>query len=122
MINQDRIVPVTAIDLISLYGLIIQKAGTTLTVANASDSEGDFEVTEAPASGSLIASEPVKSLDFGEDVTAATVYFVPTLDYVGFMIDGTAVTTTGDTVQPDGRTLYLATLADGGVAITKQGF
>lgn len=122
MINQDRIVPITTIDLLSMYGLILQQSGKTLTVANATDSEGDFEVAEAPGSGSLIASEPVKSLDFDEGVTAATVYFVPTLDYVGFMIDGAAITTTGDDVQPDGRSLYLATLADGAVTIAKQGF
>ena len=122
MINTDRIVPVTAIDLLSLYGLILGQSGKTLTVANANDSEGDFEVTEAPGSGSLIASEPVKSLDFATGVSAATVYFVPTLDYVGFSVNGEAVTTTGDTVNPDGRTLYLATLSSGGVSIAKQGF
>ena len=122
MINNDRIVPVTTIDLLSLYGLIIGQSGTTLTVANANDSEGDFEVTEAPESGSLIASEPVKSLDFATGVSAATVYFVPTLDYVGFSVNGAAVTTTGDTVNPDGRTLYLATLSSGSVSIAKQGF
>lgn len=122
MINPNRIVSVTAIDLLSLYGLILGQSGKTLTVANAKDSEGDFEVAEAPESGSLIASEPVKSLDFATDVSAATVYFVPTLDYVGFSINGAAVTTTGDTVNPDGRTLYLATLSSGGVSIAKQGF
>lgn len=122
MINPNRIVSVTAIDLLSLYGLILGQSGKTLTVANANDSEGDFEVAEAPESGSLIASEPVKSLDFATDVSAATVYFVPTLDYVGFSINGAAVTTTGDTVNPDGRTLYLATLSSGGVSIAKQGY
>lgn len=122
MINNNRIVLVTAIDLLSLYGLILGQSGKTLTVANAKDSEGDFEVAEAPESGSLIASEPVKSLDFATDVSAATVYFVPTLDYVGFSINGAAVTTTGDTVNPDGRTLYLATLSSGSVSIAKQGY
>lgn len=122
MINNNRIVSVTAIDLLSLYGLILGQSGKTLTVANAKDSEGDFEVAEAPESGSLIASEPVKSLDFATDVSAATVYFVPTLDYVGFSINGAAVTTTGDTVNPDGRTLYLATLSSGSVSIAKQGY
>ena len=120
MINNDRIVPVTAIDLISLYALILKAAGTTLTVANAAN-PGEFEVAEAPQSGSLIASEPVKALDFGADVSAATVYFVPSYDYAGFKVAGTAVTTTGDTVKADSRTLYLATLSSGGVSIAAQG-
>ena len=44
MINTDRIVPVMAIDLLSLYGLILKVAGTTLTVADATDTDGNFEL------------------------------------------------------------------------------
>ena len=121
MINTDRIVPVTRTDLVSLYALIMKASGTTLTVVSAVDPEGNFELTEAPASGSVIANEPVATFDFGANVTAATVYFVPAYDYAGFTADGSALTATGD-VDADGCTLYLATLASGAVTITKVGF
>lgn len=120
MINKDRIVQVTAVDLISLYALILKVAGTTLTVANAVN-PGEFEIEEAPQSGSLIASEPVSSLDFASGVSAATVYFVPAYDYKGFTANGAAVSVSGDTVKPDGRSLYLATLSGGSVSIAAQG-
>lgn len=120
MINNDRIVPVTATDLLSLYAVILKAASVTLTVAEASH-PGVFEVAAAPQSGSLIASEPVESLNFGADVSAATVYFVPAYDYKGFSVNGTAVTATGDTVKADGKSLYLATLSSGAVSIAAQG-
>lgn len=124
MINTDRIVPVMAIDLLSLYGLILKVAGTTLTVADATDTDGNFELESAPESGSVICSEPVATFDFGEDVTVATVYFVPAYDYAGFTIDGAAATIADNDVEveADGRTLYLATLADSTVTITQVGF
>lgn len=118
MINTDRIVPVTAIDLISLYGLILAQDVSGLTALDATD-PGVFEVTAA--SDPLIADEPVASLDFASGVTSATIYFVPAYNYAGFTIDGTATTPTGD-VAPDGRSLYKAELASGAVTITKVGF
>lgn len=120
MINNDRIVPISTVDLLTMYALILKAAGTTLTKVDAKDVNGDFSLEEAPASGSAFASEPVKSFDFESGVSAATVYFVPAYDFAGFKIDGTAVTATGN-VEADGRTLYLATLATGAVTITKVG-
>jgi len=120
MINSNRIVPVTKTDLITLYGNILTISGTTVTAVNANDASGVFEITEG--SGNLIASEPVNACDFGEDVTAAVLYFVPGYDYTGFSVAGTAVTTSGADVDPDGVTLYTATLADGAVTIAKVGF
>ena len=125
MINSDRIVPVSAIDLITLYGLILKQDTTnnsTLAALNALDVEGDFEITSGSAP--LLASQPVKSIDIdatASSVTAATIYFVPAYDYKGFTIDGSAITPTG-TVDADGRTLYKAVLATGAVTITKAGF
>ncbi len=120
MINNDRIVPVTAIDLISLYGLILKAAGTTLTAINASTVDGQFEVESA--ANALIASEPVKSLDFASSLNSATVYFVPTYDYKGFTKNGAAVTKAGAEVKADGRTLYSATLSTSTVTFAKVGF
>ena len=125
MINSDRIVPVTATDLITLYGLILKQDTTnnsTLAALNALDVEGDFKVTSGSAP--LLASQPVKSIDIdatASSVSAATIYFVPAYDYKGFTIDGVAITPTG-TVTADGSTLYKAVLATGAVTITKAGF
>lgn len=119
MINTDRIVQVSVIDLLTLYGNILTIAGTTVTAVQATD-PATFELTEG--SGSLLAAEPVETLDFGESVTSATVYFIPAYNYSGFSVAGTAVTTEGATVNPDGRTLYTATLSSGTVTIAKVGF
>ena len=125
MINSDRIVPVTATDLITLYGLILKQDTTnnsTLAALNALNVEGDFKVTSGSAP--LLASQPAKSIDIdatASSVTSATIYFVPAYDYKGFTIDGVAITPTG-TVVADGSTLYKAVLATGAVTITKAGF
>jgi len=118
MINENRIVPVTATDLLTLYGVMFALAGTSIAKVDAVDSLGDFEITSG--SGNLLASEPVKSCDFGEDVSAAVLYFIPTYDYVGFSIAGVAAET-ADVVR-DGKTLYSATLATGAITVAKVGF
>ena len=118
MINDKRIVPVTQVDLLTLYGNIMKLAGTTVAAAVAVE-PGVFKLTSG--SGNLIANEPVKTLDFGAAVTAAVVYFIPAYDFEGFTVAGAAVIPTGDLVA-DGRTLYTATLATGAVTIAKVGF
>lgn len=118
MINNDRIVPVTKIDLLSLYGLIIKARGTSVNAINANDVDGNFSQS---ANGTTFASQPVKSCDFGASVTSATVYFVPAYDFKGFTKSGAAITETG-TVEKDSATLYVATFANGAVTYTKAGF
>lgn len=124
MINHDRIVPIQAVDLLSMYAFILKAGGTTLTIAETVDADGKFEIEEAPLSGSIFANEPVSVCNFGADVSAATLYFVPAYDFGGFKIDGTAVEAAegSDEVECDGRSLYLATLATGAVTITKESF
>ena len=123
MINADRIVPVTAIDLISLYGLVLKQDSNNSALAKLDAEEiGTFKVTTNSAV--LLASEPAVEIDFdttASSVSAGTVYFVPAYDYKGFTIDGAAVTPTGDVIA-DGRTLYKAVLATGAITITKCGF
>ena len=118
MINADRIIPVTATDLLTLYGLILKVGSVNVSKLEATNTEGDFTVAAAVT---LLATEPDKTVDFGSDVSTASVYFVPADDYEGFKINGTKVTPTG-TVEADGRTLYLASLSSGAVTITKVGF
>lgn len=117
MVNTDRIVPIAKIDLISAYGTSMALAGTSFGVIGASTVEGDFSVTGSGSVGNKLANQPVKSLDFVSGVTAGVVYFVAAYDYEGFKVAGTAVTTSGATVVPDGVTLYTATLSTGAVAI-----
>jgi len=120
MINSNRIVPVTKTDLLTLYANILTIAGKTLTAVDAQDASGDFIISEG--SGRKIASEPVGTCNFAAAVTAAVLYFVPGYDYAGFSVNGAAVETSGDTVDPDGVSLYTATLANGEVTIAKVGF
>lgn len=124
MINNDRIVPIQVIDLMSMYGLILtmNSNNSGLAALDATDPE-TFEVG-ASAGSVLIADEPVKTLDFASGYTAGTVYFVPAYDYVGFSINGVAETPAegSDAVVADGRTLYKAVLSSGDITITKLGF
>lgn len=119
MVNNDRIVPVQALDLISLYAVILNAAGKNLTKVDAATSDGQFEI--ASGSGNMIASEPIAICDFGAGVTSASLYFVPAYDFGGFKANGADIAVTGD-IEPDGRTLYLAELASGAITASKVGF
>lgn len=121
MINKNRIVPIEAIDLISMYGLILKQASANSTLAKVSSGTVDGQFAITAAATPLIADEPIKSVDFASAVTSATLYFVPAYDYAGFTINDVAVTPTGD-VEADGHTLYKAVLASGAITITKAGF
>lgn len=118
MINVDRIVPVTATDLITLYGLILKVGDIDVTALEAIN-PGEF--TQDTTAKTVLANEPIKSLDFASNVATGTVYFVPAYDYVGFTKDGEVIPAEGE-VEPDGRTLYTATLASNAVTIEKVGF
>lgn len=124
MINKDRIVPVQATDLLSLYGLILKMDSNNSSLAklDALDVDGAFKVTSGSAP--LLCSQPAETIDIdatASSVSSATVYFVPAYDYKGFKIDGSAVTPTGS-VDADGVTLYKAVLSSGAITITKVGF
>ena len=127
MINKDRIVPVIATDLLTLYGVILKQDTTnnsTLAKLNSLDVEGSFKVTSGSAP--LLATQPLKTCDIDattSSVSAATIYFVPSYGYEGFTVDGVKATY-GDgsvTVDGDGNTLYKATFGSSKVTITKVG-
>ena len=120
MINKNRIVPVAKIDLLSLYATITKLQGAEVAVVKASDVEGNFAITEAKGGAGVFAlcDQPVKSFDFGADVSADGIYFVPAYDYEGFSIAGVKVETEGDEVKADGVSLYNAALSSGDVTIT----
>lgn len=120
MINNDRIVPVQKIDLLTLIGTILGLNGTSYTVLEASTIEGAFSVTESGDAGNLLANQPVQTLDFADGVTAGVVYFIAAYDFAGITVAGAAATIADGSaeVQPDGVTLYKAALASGEVTIT----
>lgn len=120
MINSNRIVPVEKVDLITLYGNIMVLAGTS--VAKVDGEQGVMEVTGSGDVGNKLASEPLKSCNFASGVTAGVVYFIPSYDYVGFAINGTAVVTAGAEVDVESVNLYTATLSSSTVTIAKVGF
>lgn len=120
MINTDRIVPITSVDLISMYGLILlqNSSNSAMTALQATTVAGDFSC----GTGINLAAQPVKSCDFTG--ASGTLYFVPAFDYVGFTKGGAAVTIADNdaVVNPDGHTLYKAVLGSGTVTITQVGF
>lgn len=121
MINSNRIVPIEVYDLLSMIGLIMKLAGTSVSKISATN-PAEFNVTGTGDVGNKLADEPVKVLDFKSGVTAGVIYFIPSYDYEGFKVAGTKVTTAGADVEADGRTLYTATLASGDVTIAKVAF
>ena len=120
MINNDRIVPITRTDLLTLIGTTMTLGGTSYTVLQSKTVSGDFAVTGTGAAGTLLANQPVKSLDFESGVTGGTVYFVADFDYAGFKVAGADATIAAGSaaVINDGATLYKAVLDDGTVTIT----
>lgn len=122
MMNDKRIVPILATDLLTMYGTMMKLAGTSVTAVSAEDT-GVFVLSSG--SGNLFADEPVKSFDFGS-VSSAVVYFVAAYDFEGFKVDGVDVTPTMSpstlVVNKDARTLYTATISSGTVTIAQKGF
>ena len=121
MINQNRIVPVMATDLLTLYGNILSIANISVTAIQA-QGIGEMELSEG--TGNFICAEPLKSFKFGASVTSATIYFIPSYDYEGFSKTSAALTIAdnGVIVDNDGSTLYKAVLSTNTLTITKVGF
>ena len=118
MINTNNIVPVTATDLLTIYGNVLKIAG--VSIEKLTGANGAYQVKAN--SKFYIADAPVASLDFdatASSVTAGTVYFIPDYHFTGVTKDGTKVTAT---VEADGNTLYSAVLSSGTVTVAKVAF
>ena len=123
MVNNDRIVPIQKMDLLTMIGTILALHGTSYAVLAASTIEGAFSVTGSGAAGNKLANQPVKTLDFASGVTSGTVYFVAAYDFAGITVAGAAATIDDSglalsAVKPDGVTVYKAVLGSGEVTIT----
>lgn len=122
MINTDRIIPSANADLLTIYSVALGAAAAaasgTAPEKLAATNPGEFAVTTA--SKTYLANEPLKKLTFGSAITASVVYFVPALDYTGFEKTSATLTVTGD-VDPDGFSLYSATLSTNALTIAKVG-
>lgn len=118
MINENRIVPIQVVDLLSMYGLILlQDSNNSSMAALQPDTiDGQFSC----GTGVKLASQPVKQCNFTG--SSGTLYFVADYAYEGFTKSGAAVTMAGATVVPDGKTLYKAVLSSNTVTISKIGF
>ena len=117
MINTNRIVPIEKVDYLTLVSQVLDIASVSAT--KLAGANGVF--AQDTNSATVICSEPVKTLNFGSSVTAATVYFIPAYDYKGFTKTSATLTVTGD-VDADGATLYSATLSTNALTIAKVGF
>ena len=123
MINNDRIVPVTKSDLLSLYATVLAIANVSASHLASENVEGDFQVTGSGAAGTFLADQPVKTLDFASGVTGATVYFVADYEFSALTVAGAAATLADasldlDEVVKDTATLYKAILSSGEVTIS----
>ena len=107
-VNKDRIVPVTDIDLITLYNMILNATGTTMTAIAADDDKGSFTVS----AGNKICNEPATTIN----ITAASgnFFFVAAHDFVGL----TGKTVAGVDVVPDGVTLYKVAISSGTATVS----
>lgn len=119
MINKDRIVPVTATDLITLYSVILTGMGNTIYKLEPV-APGIFEINTDAESG-LVCTEPVKELTFDAGVSDSEFFFLADYDFKGFFQSGAELSVSGDEIIPDGVTPYAAVLGSGAVAVSKIG-
>ena len=124
MVNYDRIVPIQKIDFLSMIATVMTLDGTSFALLAAKDVDGNFDLTGTGAAGTVLCNQPVKTFDFKSGVTSGTAYFVPSFDFEGIKVAGSAPTFNGtyldnDDVNKDGITLYKAALSSGTVTLTE---
>lgn len=119
MVNKDRIVPITAIDRLSLVGEMLKLTGKTFNVVAADTAEGDFTLV-ADTSGATtgtpaLLNQTARSITLSEDGYGEC-YFIPSYVFEGFRTyaNGVFGPARDENAQPveiiaDGVTLYHAT-------------
>jgi len=121
MINNDRIVPITAIDLISMYATIfkLSHVGNNIDVIKANDTNGNFTINKPNMTGgNKMLNEPARSIDFTGASGSADFYFIPAYNYQGITKDGEVVEA-GKNIIGDGKTLYRVIFSDSSITINQ---
>ena len=113
MINNDRIIPITKTDFLTLIATLANVFEEPFTILKGT-SDGVFAVTEAPETQAL-CNQPVKRIDIASDVSTVTIGFVPAYDFEGIYYNGVALTLPVE-VQKDGISLYGIGLVSGEIA------
>lgn len=122
MVNKDRIIPVTKVDLLSLYATIITLRGimsgqnTGFPVLSATSVDGEFDFTAAATPVGGLCNQPVKSIKVG-NAGIGSVFFIPDYDYEGIYVNGQLAEVTGDVVDASSANLYMAVADEDAIVI-----
>lgn len=115
MINNDRIVPITSMDFLSLVGTFFNMFGGSEFKVVSVDGNGTLVVPTGNINGTMIADAPIKSIDVSEltDGDSLDIYFVA---------DYQAEITSDDGIveNADGITLYDAYITHGAIESITQ--
>lgn len=112
MISKERVVPVKAADLLSIYATQLKlvfryKTGsTTFIVLDPVDTEGHFVVPDDVESAIYFASQPAKKISFAGETNPVEIYFVPDYGFEGFGAD--VDETNSDAIDAESADLYIA--------------
>lgn len=111
MINNDRIVPITKIDYLSLIYVILHNQANVGVLKVA---DGVASVPTASQYESLLANEPVKKIEL---VTGSKpLAFVASYDFEGITLNGEAVDVATE-IKKDGVSLYRVLQLEGQVNV-----
>lgn len=113
MINNDRIVPVQKIDLLSLYATIIAIADEEQPlIIESEDVAGTFGADSDNNSMSSICNQPVKTLDIMDEMTGGSIYFVAAHDFEWVKYNDEVVVEPSNVIT-DAATLYKIVITGG---------
>lgn len=118
MINNDRIVPITSMDFLSMIGTLKNLSFFTNKVPEQfqpyAGENGVFDIADG---GAYILNEPAKKITVNSTVSDLALLFVPDYDWGGaYMYDAESETVSeieGAEVNADGISLYM--IGDGGI-------
>lgn len=118
MINKDRIVPITATDLLTL--IYTEQAINNSKFALATTNKvGCFDIQSNPADASAyLCAEPVKEMNISSALTTP-ITFIPDYDFKGITVDGNSATLRpdSDSIIADGVSLYMVVYDSGDSAL-----
>lgn len=114
MINNDRIVPITKIDYLSMIGTIMNLDGRG-NVGVLKVVDGVASVPAESQFEKLLANEPVRKIELADD-SIIPLIFVASHDFEGITLDGEAVDVQTE-IKNDGVSLYGVSKAQGQVNV-----